>query len=665
MKLNFVLLSLALCFLVACNRTPKYANFEEYPVYEGSDLELVYSAQSSKFRVWAPVASEVKLLLYDNGADGGAYSTLNMKRSDQGTWALEVNDDLKGKFYTFQIKLKGKWMDETPGIWVKATGINGKRAAIIDFTETNPDGWDNDVRPPLNNFTDIVLYGVHFRDFSMSPTSGIKNKGKYLAFTEHGTKNSAGEATGIDHLKELGITHVDLSPCFDFADIDESKLKNNKYSWGVDPLNFNVPEGSYSTNPSNPLVRIREFKRMVQSIHQSGMRVVMDVVYNHTFAGKDSHMNLLAPGYFYRQNKDSSWSNASGFGNETASERPMMRKLMIESLVYWVSEYHIDGFNFSQMGIHDIETLNAIRAALDKIDPDIFLCGEGESALTSSLAQEKRALKINGKQLDFIGVFNDDLMNVLRDSVRLSKSPGFVSGMDSLENGIRFGVVGATQHSQINYSKLLYNKTSYVNNPTQIINFTSNHSDLCLVDRLLQSKPIYAKDEDLIRFNKLAQTIATSSQGIPYLFAGEELGRTKKGFRNSSQSPDSINQINWDNKTSHKDIYNYYKNLFQLRKEHAAFRMPNQEMVQAHLKFLDLLVPNIVAYVLTDHVNGEKWKDILVIYNANLLAKKIPIPQGNWNVICHDGQINLSGISTVTDTSFVVAPSSASILYQE
>jgi pullulanase len=665
MKLNLVLLYLATLLLFSCNRMPKYASFEEYPVYEGSDLELIYGAQSSKFRVWAPIASEVKLLLYDNGAEGGAYSTLDMKRSDQGTWALEVDGDLKGKFYTFQIKLKDKWMEETPGIWVKATGMNGKRAAVVDFTESNPDGWDNDVRPPLNNFTDIVMYGVHFRDFSMSPTSGIKNKGKYLAFTEHGTKNSTGETTGIDHLKELGVTHINLSPCFDFADIDETKLKNNKYSWGTEPLNFNVPEGSYSSNPSNPIVRIREFKRMVQSIHQSGMRVILDVDYTHTANVQSSHLNLLAPGYFYRQNKDSSWSNATGFGNETASERPMMRKLMIESLVYWVSEYHIDGFNFNQMGVHDLESMNAIRAALDKIDPDIFLCGDGLSASTSTLAEEKRALKSNGKQLDFISLFNDDLRNVLRDSAKFSEAPGFVSGTDSLENGVRFGVIAATQHTQINYSKLLYSKAAVVNNPTQTINYVSTHTDLCLADKLLQSKPSYAKDEDLIRYNKLAQTIICTSQGIPYLYAGDEFYRSKKGVRNTGESPDSINQINWDNKTTQKEIYDYSKNLLQLRKEHPAFRMPNQEMLQTHLQFLELLVPNIVAYVLSGHVNGEKWKDILVIYNGNPLAKKIIIPQGNWNVVCHDGQINLSGISTVSDTTFIVAPSSASILYQE
>ena len=665
MKFKFPFLLLLCSLLLSCNRTPSYTSFEEYPVYEGSDLELTYSAQSSKFKVWSPIASEVKLLLYDNGSEGGAYSTLDMKRSEQGAWELELEGDLKGKFYTFQVKLKDKWMDETPGIWVKATGVNGKRAAIIDFTATNPDGWDTDSRPALNNFTDIILYQLHLRDFSISPSSGIKNKGQYLSLTEHGTKNLAGETTGIDHLKELGVTHVNLSPCFDFAGIDESKLKQNRYSWGSDPLNFNVPEGSYASNAAKPEVRIREFKRMVQSLHQSGMRVVMDVAYSHTASYIGSHLNLLVPGYFYRQTKDSTLSNATGFGNETASERPMMRKLMIESLVYWVNEYHVDGFNFEQMGVHDLETMNAIRAALDKIDPDIFLSGEGWSASKSVLSEEKRALKMNGQQLDFIAMYNDDLRTVLRDSSEFSDVAGFVSGSAALENEVRFGVVAATRHPQVDYAKLIYATAPLVNNPTQIVNSVSSHADLCLVDKLLKTRQLFAKDEDLIAYNKLAQTIIFTSQGIPSLYSGEELYRSKKGISNSDQSPDSVNQIDWNNKTSQKDIYSYYKGLLDLRKGHSAFRMPNQEMLQSHLQFLELLVPNVVGYVLTDHVNGEKWKDILVIYNGNPMAKKIPIPQGNWNVICHNGQFNLNIFSVVSDTTFIVAPSSASILYQE
>ncbi len=663
MKRNSFFMVLLAGLMSACNSTPHYATYNDYPVYEGSDLGLSYTPESSKFRVWAPTADQVKILLYDNGSEGGAYKMLDMQRSDKGTWALKIKENLKGKFYTFQIKIGEKWLDETPGMWVKATGVNGRRAAVIDFAETNPEGWDNDVRPQLKNFTDIMLYEVHMRDFSVSPNSGIKNKGKFLAFTEKGTKNTAGDATGIDHLKELGITHVHLLPSFDFASVDETKLNEKKYNWGYDPLNYNVPEGSYSTNPLNPVSRIKEFKQMVQSLHKSGIRVIMDVVYNHTSAGKGSHLDLLAPGYFYRQNKDSTWSNASGCGNETASERPMMRKFMIESVVYWATEYHVDGFRFDLMGIHDIETMNAIRAALVNIDPTIFVYGEGWTASSSPLAEEKRAVKKNARELNNIAVFSDDIRDALKGSWMHAEIPGFVSGTDSLEESVKFGVVGATQHPQVDYSKLIYSKAAYVNNPTQIINYVSCHDDMCLVDKLKESKPANATDDELVRFNKLAQTVVFTSQGVPFIYAGEELYRNKKGIHNTYQSPDSINQIDWNFKTSHKDIFSYYQGLIALRKAHAAFRIPTQELVQQHLKFIDLLTPNVVAYMLTDHVNGEIWKDILVIYNGNRKSVTVQIPVGDWNLVCHDGQINLSGISVVKTTNFVVAPSSASIMY--
>ncbi|MFZ4724311.1 MAG: type I pullulanase [Paludibacter sp.] len=663
MKKSIIFMLLITGFISSCNRTPKYSSFDDYPVYEGSDLELIYSPQSSSFRVWAPTASEVKLLLYDNGNEGGAYKNTNMNRSDDGTWELEIKENLKGKFYTFQIRIGEKWLDETPGMWVKATGVNGKRAAIIDFAETNPDGWENDVHPPLKNYTDIMLYEVHVRDFSISPTSGMKNKGKFLAFTERGTKNAAGESTGIDHLKELGVTHVHLLPSFDFASIDETKLNENKYNWGYDPVNYNVPEGSYSTDPYNPVTRIKEFKQMVQSLHQSGIRVIMDVVYNHTAAAKDSHLNLLVPDYFYRMNADSTWSNASGCGNETASERAMMRKFIVESVVYWATEYHVDGFRFDLMGIHDIETMNEVRAALDKIDPSVFVYGEGWTAANSPLPEEKRAIKKNAKQLENIAVFSDDIRDALKGSWMHSEIPGFVSGIDSLEESVKFGVVGATQHPQVDYTKLIYSKSSYVNNPTQIINYVSCHDDMCLVDKLNEAKPLDATPEELIRFNKLAQTVVFTSQGVPFLYAGEELYRNKKGIHNTYQSPDSINQIDWNFKTINKDIFTYYKSLISLRKNHAAFRIPTQEMLQQHLKFLNFLVPNTVGFTLTDHVNGETWKDILVLYNGNRKPVKVSIPMGEWNVVCHDGQINLSGFVQVKDSIFTIAPSSASILY--
>jgi len=660
---KYIFLLLVASLLFACDKTKKFADYADYPIYDGSDLELVYSPQKSKFRVWAPTATQVKLLLFDNGFEGSAYEIQDMNRSEKGTWKLEINGNLKGKFYTFQVKIGEQWFEETPGMWVKATGVNGKRAAIIDFAETNPDGWDLDKRPPLKNFTDIILYEVHVRDFSVSPTSGIKNKGKFLAFTEQGTKNPSGQSTGIHHLKELGVTHVHLLPSFDYASVDETKLTENKYNWGYDPLNYNVPEGSYSTDPYNPVSRIREFKKMVQSLHNAGIRVIMDVVYNHTFTGEKSHLNLLAPGYFYRMNADSTWSNASGCGNETASERAMMRKFIIESVVYWATEYHVDGFRFDLMGIHDIETMNLIREALNKVDPTIFIYGEGWTAGDSPLPENKRAIKINAKQLQGIAVFSDDIRDALKGSWKHSEIPGFVSGIDSLEESVKFGVVGGIQHAQVDYSKLIYSKAPYVNHPTQIINYVSCHDDMCLVDKLEQSKPADATPDELIRFNKLAQTVVFTSQGIPFIYAGEEVYRNKKGVHNTYQSPDSINKIDWSFKEKYNDVYNYYKGLIALRKAHTSFRMTTQEQVQQNLSFLNINVPNVVAFTLNGHANGDMWKDILVIYNGNRKNVKVGIPAGEWNVICHDGQINLNGIMQMNDSSFIIAPSSASIMY--
>mgnify|MGYP003587398777 FL=1 len=546
----------------------------------------------------------------------------------------------------------------------RKVGINGKRAAIIDFNETNPEGWEKDKRPELKNVADIALYELHVRDFSMSPNSGMKNKGKFLAFTEQGTKNTAGQATGIDHLKELGITHVHLLPSYDYASVDETKLNENKYNWGYDPLNYNVPEGSYSSDPANPVARIKEFKQMVQSLHQANIRVVMDVVYNHTFVGEESHLNLLAPGYFYRFNKDSTWSNASGCGNETASERPMMRKFMIESVVYWAKEYHVDGFRFDLMGIHDIETMNAIRAALDKVDPTIVIYGEGWTASGSPLPEEKRAVKKNAKQLKGIAVFSDDIRDALKGSWMHSEIPGFVSGTDSLEESVKFGIVGGVQHSQIDYTKPIYSKEPYVNSPLQSVNYVSCHDDMCLVDKLRQSRPKGATEDEIIKFNKLAQTVVYTSQGLPFIYAGEEIYRDKKGVHNTYQSPDSINQINWDNKTKYIDIFNYYQGLIALRKAHPAFRMTTQDMVQKNLKFLDMKTPNVVAYTLDNNANKDSWKQILVIFNGNRKPVGLEIPEGTWNVVCYNGAINPAGVlMQVKGQKLNVPASSAAIMY--
>lgn len=662
MNKSKLLLLMATGLMVACN-SHNFKSYEDYPVYEGDEQEMTYSEQSTSFRIWSPEATQAKLFLYEDGLDGSAYQIVEMSESNDGTFIAKVDGDLKGKFYTFQVRVKEVWQKETPGVWAKAVGVNGNRACIIDMHETNPEGWERDVKPALQNFTDIVLYEVHMRDFSVAPNSGIKNKGKFLAFTEKGSVNSLGLSTGIDHLKDLGITHVHLLPSFDYASVDESKLADNKYNWGYDPKNYNVPEGSYSSDPYNPYARIREFKEMVLALHKAGIRVIMDVVYNHTSANEDSHLNTLVPGYYYRFKENGEWSDASGCGNELASERPMVRKFMIESILYWAKEYHVDGFRFDLMGIHDIETMNQIRAALDRVDPTIFMYGEGWTAGASVLPEDQRALKKNARQFDGIAVFSDDIRDALKGSWMHSEIPGFVSGIDSLEESVKFGIVASCEHPQVDYSKAIYSKEAYVNNPTEIINYVSCHDDLCLVDKLKESRPTDATDAEIVRFDLLAQSVVFTSQGVPFIYAGEELMRTKKGVHNTYQSPDSINQINWDLKSSHKDVYDYYKGLISLRKQHPAFRIPDADLVRKHLRFLPVTQPNVVGFVLNGHVNGDAWKNIMVIYNGNREAVETTIPKNKWNIVCYDGKIDLHGLGFVNDTSFILPPSSASVLY--
>lgn len=664
-KIVYMLLTVGL--LASCKGvSQKYKSFDDYPVYEGNDLELTYTPQKSTFRVWSPTAEEVKLLLFDNGSDGSAYDMKDMKRSEKGTWLVAVDKDLKGKFYTFQTKINGKWMNETPGMWAKAVGVNGLRGAVIDMAETNPADWGNDRHIITENPNDAVIYEIHLRDFSVAPNSGMKNKGKFLAFTEKGTKNSFGQSTGIDHLKELGITHVHILPSFDFASIDETKLNQNKYNWGYDPKNYNAPEGSYSTDPYDPTKRIKEFKEMVQSLHKAGIGVIMDVVYNHTFSGEDSYLNQLVPGYFYRFNPDGSWSNASGCGNETASERAMMRNYMVQSVVYWAKEYHVDGFRFDLMGVHDIETMNAIREALNKINPKMIIYGEGWTGGNSPYPEGKRAVKKNVSKLNGIAVFSDDIRDALRGNWT-NNLPGFVEGRDSLENAVKFGIVGATRFAGINYKKnLIHSDAPYANSPTQVINYVSCHDDMCLSDFLRSRKPVGATDADLLKFDKLAQTIVFTSQGIPFIFGGEEIFRDKKGVHNSYQSPDSINQIDWDYKNTYSDLFNYYKGLITLRKAHSAFRMTSSEMLQQKLHWVNFGVPNVVAFTLSDNANGDQWKKILVIFNGNRKNVSLQIPADKWNVVCHDGKISPDvPLFTVKSSKFTVGASSASILYSD
>lgn len=664
-KLNdLVIIGVAAATVVSCAPAKnEYTSFELYPVRSGSLTEMEYAPEATQFTLWAPTADEVRLMLYEAGEGGHAYETVSMERAEEGTWKTKVEKDLKGKFYTFNVKIGEKWQGDTPGINAKAVGVNGKRAAIIDLRETDPEGWAEDKRPPLASPADIIIYEVHHRDFSVHPSSGIEHKGKFLAMTETGTKNPGGMATGIDHLKELGVTHVHILPSYDYASVDETRLDENKYNWGYDPLNYNVPEGSYSTDPYRPEVRIREFKQMVQALHKAGIRVVLDVVYNHTFNTAESNFERTVPGYFYRQKPDGTLADGSACGNETASNRPMMRKYMIESVLYWINEYHIDGFRFDLMGIHDIETMNEIRKAASAVDPTIFIYGEGWAASAPQMPEDSLAMKANTYKMPGIAAFSDEMRDALRGPFNNNEQGAFLAGLPGGEESIKFGIAGAVKHPQVNNDSVNYSKAPWAGQPTQMISYVSCHDDMCLVDRLKASVPGITPEE-LVRLDKLAQTAVFTSQGVPFIYAGEEVMRDKKGVHNSYQSPDSINAIDWDRKTLNADAFAYYKGLIQLRRNHPAFRLGDAELVRKHLEFLPVEGTNLVAYRLKDHAGGDTWKDIIVVLNARREVASLSVPEGKYTVVCQNGLVNEKGLATIYGPSLKVAPQSAMIIYQ-
>lgn len=665
MELNdLAILGVAVATATGCAPAKnEYASYELYPVRSGSLAEMEYAPEGTRFSLWAPTADEVRLMLYNEGEGGHAYRTVSMEAGEEGVWHTSVAEDLLGKFYTFNVKTGDRWLGDTPGIFAKAVGVNGHRAAIIDLRSTDPEGWADDRRPPLRSAADVVIYEMHHRDFSISPASGIEHKGKFLALTEAGTRSPEGLATGIDHLRELGVTHVHLLPSYDYASIDETRLDENRYNWGYDPLNYNVPDGSYATDPYRPDVRIREFKQMVQALHQAGIRVILDVVYNHTFSIDGSNFERTAPGYFYRQRPDGTYADASACGNETASNRPMMRKYIVESVLHWAREYHIDGFRFDLMGIHDIRTMNEVRAALTALDPSIIVYGEGWAAQAPQLPQDSLAMKANTYRMPGIAAFSDEMRDALRGPFNDNKQGAFLAGLPGGEESIKFGIVGAVQHPQVCNDSVNYSQAPWAGEPTQMISYVSCHDDMCLVDRLRASIP-GIKDDELARLDKLAQTAVFTSQGIPFIYAGEEVMRDKKGVHNSYQSPDSINAIDWSRKALHADVFAYYKGLIQLRKNHPAFRLDSAELVRRHLEFLPVEGKNLVAWRLKEHAGGDRWEDIVVVLNSRREPARVAVPQGNYTIVCKDGAINEGGLAKVSGAELTVPAQSALIAWK-
>lgn len=645
------------------------AKYKDYPTYQGKDLELLVDSSGTHWRLWSPKAQEAVVNIYDHGKGGKATCAIPMDfHPDNGTWTASVPQQLYGKFYTFKIKFDGKWLEETPGVWAKAVGVNGKRAAIIDFAKTNPEGWEKDKGPKVDNFSDVVIYEMHHRDLSMHPSSGVTNKGKFIALTEEGTVSPQGEKTGIDHLKELGVTHVHILPSYDYNSVDETNLQTNTYNWGYDPQNYNAPEGSYSTNPENPEVRVNEMKQMIKALHDNGIGVIMDVVYNHTAENDGSNFSLTAPGYYYRHREDGSYSDASGCGNETASDLMQMQDYIVNSVKYWADEYHIDGFRFDLMAIHDTETMNRVAKELKEINPSIFVYGEGWTAGDSPLAPERRALKENVSKMENIAVFSDDLRDAVKGHYTDASDRGFATGKPGLEETVKIGIVAATSHPQVDYAKGNNSKFAYASSPEMIVNYISCHDDLCLTDKLrlsMKDEP----EENQLAAAKLAQTIVFTSQGTPFMYAGEEIFRDKKGVHNSYNRPDSINAIDWDNKAKYRDQFDYYKGLISLRKLHPAFRMTTTEDISSHLVFDKIdssKTPNLISYSLKDNANGDSWKEIKVVFNGASASQEVTIPKGKWMIVAQDGKIDPEGrLGETKGGKIKVAPYSALILAKE
>ena len=609
--------------------------------------EVSYSPKATVFKLNAP--AKPTLRLYDAGLGGKAYKKVKLAQSAPNVWTATVKGDLKGKFYTFDIGL-----GETPGTFAKAVGVNGKRGAIVNMAETNPAGWDADKRVPTRSAADLVLYEMHHRDFSVSPTSGLVHKGKYLALTEQ---------KAINHLRALGINAVHILPSFDFASIDESRPNQPQYNWGYDPLNYNVPEGSYASDASLPARRILEFKQMVQALHKAGIRVILDVVYNHTFSIDGSNFQRTFPKEYYRYTADGKPSDGSGCGNETASERTLMRRFMLESMRYWAEEYHIDGFRVDLMGIHDIETMNLIRRELNAIDPGIFIYGEGWSAGKCAYPENKLAMKANTAQMPGIAAFSDELRDALRGPFSDNTKPAFLAGLPGMEESVKAGIAGMIAHPQIDYSKVNYTKKPWADEPTQMIAYVSCHDDMCLVDRLRASIPETQYDEEmLIRLDLLAQTAVFTSQGVPFMLSGEEMLRNKKGVHNSYNSPDSINEINWQNLKEYPQVLSYYSGLIKLRKLHPAFRLGRADLVRKHLEFLPVQEA-LVAFRLKDNAGGDKWKNIYVILNGSTELRTVTIPRGKYTIVCANGEINESGLGEMEGGDVMVDSQSALILH--
>lgn len=636
----------------------------DYEVYTGNDLGAVYSPKMTRFKVWAPEAESVKLNLYKQGEGDNLIDQHIMKKSANGTYVFEKQGDCNGIYYTYTVVNHGE-EQEAVDPYTKAAGVNGQRGMVINLAKTNPQGFEMDGYRNPEHITDAIIYEGSVRDFTMDESSGVFHNGKFLGLTEANTTNHFGEATALDYISGLGVTHVQILPAFDFETVDEKNQKA-QYNWGYDPDNYNVPEGSYAVSPYDGAVRIQEMKQMVLALHSRGIGVIMDVVFNHTYRRDDSNLQKIVPGYYYRSD-ETGYTNGSGCGNEVASDRPMVQKLIVDSLIYWAKEYHIDGFRFDLMGVLDIDTMNVIAERLKEIRPDIYLYGEGWNGGPSSLAEEKRAFKASAKKMPGIGMFNDDIRDTIKGSVFYDDHLGFVNGGTHLENALRYGITGAVAHPQVDYDA--YGSRPWAKEPGQSINYVSCHDNYTLWDKLSVSCPEASKEKKKA-MNRLCAAIVFTSQGVPFIQAGEEFLRSKplpekKGFaENSYNMPDAVNSIKWDNIHEYPDMIAYYKGLMALRKAHPVFRMQSEAEMTQNLCFLSDTPENVVAYLLKGKGADDTPENILVIFNGNDEEILYNLPEGKWKILVDDKTAGADGKKNISEKTDV-EPLSALVLEKE
>jgi pullulanase len=629
------------------------AEFEKAFHYPGTDLGFTYTASATSFRVWAPTASAADLLVYANDSEKVAGQTIPMTKSVNGTWVVTLPGDQHLTIYNFQVKL-GDRLVEAVDPYAKAATINGTKGVVFDTAKTNPAGWLNHTKPAFSgSATDAVFYELHVRDLSVDTSSSVAQKGKFLGLTEAGTKASDGKTkTGVDAIVDLGITHLQLLPIYDYKTVDESR--NDQFNWGYDPLNFNVPEGSYSTKPADPLNRITELKQTIQYLHSRGIRVVMDVVYNHVFDAGSHSFEKLVPGYFFRKEADGTFANGTGVGNEVASDRSMARKFIVESSLYWASEYKLDGFRYDLMGIIDVDTMNQVRVGVDKIDNTFLIIGEGWQ-MGNKLAPGQKANQVNAFKMPRIAHFNDGIRDGLKGDVFKPLENGWASGRNSLKVQVMEGITGETASG----TKIRGSWGPL--NPDQSVSYVEAHDNLTLFDKLVVSMPKSTSAERK-RVFALASSTAILAQGVPFIHAGQEFMRTKGGDENSYKSPDSVNSLKWDEAAKNKDMVSYFKGLIAIRKANPAFRMNKATDVIKGMKFSST-PEDLIAYSLDASKQTNGAKRVFVIHNAAKVAKVVKLPvSGAWKVLAEGLVAKATGIRTTKAIGSITVPAQSTMV---